>query len=79
MSHVLTIKCHQCGETFSREYGIGIMGYGTLYCTKCGKGKLVDLSGGWEPIPPCSCGGEFDAEALGTCPKCGALLDAKDC
>ena len=78
MSHILQIKCSACGEDFSREYGIGVMGYGTLYCRVCGKPRVVDLSGGWEPIAPCGCGGTLDETALGACSKCGKLLEKKD-
>lgn len=78
MGQTMRLRCHACGEEFERNYGIGIMGNGTMYCNQCGKAKLVDLSCGWEPIAPCDCGGEFDADALGCCPHCGILLEKED-
>lgn len=78
MSHLLTLKCKHCDTSFNREYGISIMGHGILYCPQCGSAQQVDLSSGWEPIPPCTCGDTFDANALGTCPHCGKLLDKED-
>lgn len=78
MSRTIEFKCNSCGEKFSREYGIGLMGHGTFYCRQCGRPRLVDLSGGWIPIEPCQCGGTIDEEALGTCPACGCLLSKND-
>lgn len=78
MSVVKIIKCSHCGAEFTREYGIGVMGYGTMYCRQCGASRIVDLSGGWEPIAPCACGGIVDEEAMGTCPTCGKLLAKED-
>lgn len=72
------IRCGKCGHTFTRSYGIGINGQGTLYCDRCGQAQQVDLSGGWMMESSCECGGTFDADAMGCCPKCGALLSKKD-
>lgn len=47
-------------------------GQAMLYCNGCGKAHAVDFSGGWEVVPLCECGGTFDADALGCCPKCGS-------
>lgn len=66
--------CPQCGHSFRREYGLNVLGKGTLYCNRCGSAQPVDLSMGWIPVPECSCGGTFDADALGCCPVCKAVL-----
>ena len=39
------IRCGKCGHAFTRSYGIGINGHGTLYCDRCGQAQQVDLSG----------------------------------
>lgn len=72
------IRCHKCGETFERDYGIGVLGKGTLYCDRCGKPMNVDLSLGWMVDMECECGGTHMAEALGCCPQCGVKLVAED-
>ena len=51
------IHCHKCGEKFERDYGIGVLGKGTLYCDRCGKPMNVDLSLGWMVDMECECGG----------------------
>ena len=72
------IHCHKCGERFERDYGIGVLGKGTLYCDRCGKPMNVDLSLGWMVDMECECGGTHKAEALGCCPKCGVKLVVED-
>lgn len=72
------LRCHRCGEEFEREYGIGVLGKGTLYCDRCGKPMNVDLSLGWAVDMGCECGGTHKAEALGCCPKCGVRLVGED-
>ena len=57
---------------------MGYNGQGTLYCDRCGKACAVDFGGGWEMPPLCECGGTFDADAMGKCPSCGALLTKED-
>jgi len=64
--------CNNCGHDFTREYGVGIDGHAVLYCDRCGKSMNVDFSGGWVTLPDCDCGGHFDADAKGRCPKCGS-------
>ena len=64
--------CNNCGHDFTREYGVGIDGHAVLYCDRCGKPMNVDFSGGWVTLPDCECGGHFDADAKGRCPKCGS-------
>jgi hypothetical protein len=78
MGVTYNIRCGKCGHAFTRSYGIGINGQGTLYCDRCGRAQQVDLSGGWMMESSCECGGTFDADAMGCCPKCGALLSKKD-
>lgn len=72
------IHCNNCGHEFTREYGVGIDGHAVLYSNKCGKSLNVDFSMGWVTLPDCDCGGHYDADALGCCPKCGAILTAED-
>ena len=72
------LHCHKCGHKFERDYGIGVLGKGTLYCDRCGKARAVDFGGGWELPPACECGGTFDADALGRCPQCGTMLTKED-
>lgn len=72
------MKCPHCGKRFARRYGIGMLGRGTLYCTRCGKPQVVDFSLGWNPLELCDCGGSFDVEAWGCCPDCGGLLSKAD-
>ncbi len=74
MSNTLTLTCPHCGHTFERTYGVNVVGQTTLYCNCCGKARYVDLSLGWEPLPDCECGGSFDADAKGRCPKCDNVL-----
>lgn len=78
MGTTYKLKCHHCGHEFERRYGIGILDRGTLYCNQCGKSKVVDFSCGWDPLPQCECGGIFDAESLGLCPQCQALMKQED-
>lgn len=78
MGITYNIRCRKCGHTFARNYGVGFNGQGTLYCDRCGKAQRVDFSGGWGYEPTCECGGTFDADALGCCPKCSALLTKED-
>ena len=78
MGTIYTIRCRKCGHEFQRRYGVGYNGQGTLYCDHCGKAQAVDFSGGWELPPQCKCGGTFDADAMGRCPDCGALLTKED-
>lgn len=72
------IRCRRCGHTFSRKYGVGFNGQGTMYCDRCGRAQLVDLSGGWGWDPTCDCGGTFDADSMGRCPECGTILTKDD-
>lgn len=72
------VRCRRCGHDFERKYGVGFNGQGTLYCDRCGRAQLVDFSSGWVYENTCECGGTFDADALGCCPKCGALLTKED-
>lgn len=72
------IRCHNGGHVFTREYGVGIDGHAILYCNRCGKSLNVDFSGGWVSLPVCECGGQFDAESLGCCPKCNTKLENND-
>jgi hypothetical protein len=72
------IRCHHCGHTFTRNYGVGGNGQGTMYCILCGRAQLVDFSGGWGWEPTCECGGTFEADAMGRCPKCCAMLTKDD-
>lgn len=78
MSDTLNFRCRACGHTFSRTYGVDINGQAVLYCNRCGQLHRVDFSAGWTPLPDCSCGGSFDADALGCCPQCGQLLTKED-
>ena len=78
MGVAYNIRCRRCGHDFERKYGVGFNGQGTLYCDHCGRAQLVDFSGGWVYEATCECGGTFDADALGCCPKCGALLTKED-
>ena len=72
------IRCHKCGHTFSRNYGVGYNGQGTMYCVRCGRAQAVDFSGGWGWDPTCECGGTYDADALGRCPQCNSMLTKED-
>ena len=72
------LHCHICGHEFERNYGIGVLGKGTLYCDRCGKPMNVDFSLGWAVDMDCECGGTYKAEALGCCPECGARLVEED-
>ncbi len=72
------IRCRKCGSKFSRNYGVGFNGQGTLFCDRCGQAHRIDFSGGWECAPTCECGGTFDADSMGRCPQCGSLLSKKD-
>lgn len=72
------IRCHSCGHNFKRDYGVGILGKGTLYCDKCGKAMNIDFSLGWGLDMECECGGMFKAENLGCCEKCGVMLEEGD-
>ena len=63
------LHCHKCGHKFERNYGIGVLGKGTLYCDHCGKPMNVDFSLGWAVDMDCDCGGTYKAEALGCCPR----------
>ena len=78
MGIVHHIRCRHCGHSFERRYGVGFNGQGTMYCSRCGAAQPVDLSGGWDWNPACNCGGSFDADALGRCPQCGAILSKED-
>lgn len=78
MGVTYNIRCHICGHTFERKYGVGVNGQGTLYCDRCGRIQRVDFSGGWVYESACECGGTFDAEAMGCCPQCGAVLSKED-
>lgn len=78
MSETKSFRCHKCGCSFSRTYGVDINGQALLCCNRCGKTLRVDFSAGWAPLPDCDCGGTFDADALGRCPQCGQLLSAED-
>ncbi|MBQ6238452.1 MAG: hypothetical protein IJK07_09590 [Bacteroidales bacterium] len=78
MSVIYKIICRGCGCSFERSCGIGYNGQGTLYCNRCGRARMVDFSCGWDPVPQCECGGTFDADALGCCPQCGAVLSNDD-
>ncbi len=72
------MHCRNCGQDFTREYGVGIDGHAVLYCDCCGKPMNVDFSAGWVSLPDCECGGRYDADSLGCCPKCGAKLEIGD-
>lgn len=72
------IQCRKCGHSFKRNYGVGFNGQGTMYCNRCGHAQNVDFSGGWGWEPTCECGGTFDADAMGCCPMCGAILTKED-
>lgn len=74
MSELKKLECPHCGHCFTRNFGVDVNGHATFHCNVCGKERKVDLSAGWEPIPNCGCGGTFDAESLGLCPKCGQKL-----
>lgn len=78
MGLIRIIKCHNCGYVFDREYGVNINGHSVLHCDKCGKSINVDFSGGWVSLSDCDCGGHYDADALGSCPKCKAMIDIVD-
>ena len=78
MGIIYMIKCQRCGHEFQRHYGVGFFGQGTLYCDRCGRPRVVDFGGGWDTPPQCECGGTFDADAMGKCPNCGALLTKED-
>lgn len=71
-------RCRKCGKEFQRNYGIGILGRGTLYCDRCGKARNVDFSCGWDPVESCDCGGSFNADNLGNCPICNNPLTQQD-
>ena len=72
------IRCRHCGHSFKRNYGVGFNGQGTMYCNRCGRAQNVDFSGGWGWEPTCECGGTFDADAMGRCPECSAMLTRED-
>jgi hypothetical protein len=72
------LHCHKCGHKFERDYGIAILGKGSLCYDRCGNPMHVDFSLGWAVDMGCECGGTYKAEAHGCGPECGVKLVAED-
>ncbi len=71
MGTIVKYVCQDCGNTWERTEGIGMM-KAVYYCDKCGDCKETEATCDYkEELGPCKCGGTYKLEPENAiCPKC---------
>ncbi len=71
--------CQDCGYSWNRREGTGML-FAVLYCDKCGDCKeLKPSNGNHDETDKCACGGTYRLETrTARCPKCQSINTIPD-
>ena len=79
MGKIRKYICKDCGNTWERMEGVGMMSI-IYHCDKCGDEKQVEPTNDYKKeLGKCPCGGTYKLETkVAKCPECNSLNTKPD-